>query len=82
MRDGRGGLRLAGEPLPRRGAGRQLGGQHLDRHEPVQRRVEPLEHDAHSPTPDHAADLAGPKGSEARRVVGINGKERVQVVAL
>ena len=83
--DGRHGPRLAGEPAPRRRAVRQRGGEHLDRHRPVERRVACLEHHAH-PTPARAprgprTDPAGPespadpdradRGTRASAAVGI-----------
>jgi hypothetical protein len=69
MNHRRRGLRLASEPSPRRAAGRQFGSEHLDGHEPIQGGVEPLEHDPHPTTSDHAANLIRPDGSEGRQTI-------------
>ena len=49
--DRRHGPRFPGEPLSRRAVRRILSRQYLDRHRAVQRRVERLQHDTHTPLP-------------------------------
>ena len=58
------GPRLAGEPASGRGAGGQLGGQHLDRDEPAQGPFERPEDDAHPPPADDLGDLVTTESAE------------------
>ncbi len=52
---------LAGEPAPRRRRVRQRGGEDLDGHRAIERRVARLEHHAHPPLADHLEDLVSAK---------------------
>ena len=75
--DGRGRLRLAGEPPPRGLIGRPLRRQRLDRHVSVQRRVVPLVDDPHRPLADPVDHLVR---AEPAEVVGhLGGREPVGV---
>ncbi len=74
--DRRGGLALAGEPAAGRGARGQLGGEDLDRHEPIQRRVERLEDHTHPAAADDVDDLIRADPAEMGGVVG--GSEEVE----
>ncbi len=65
--DRRGRPRLAGEPPPGRGHGRQLRRHHLDGHQPVQGRVVRLEHDPHAPLADDLDHLVLRHGAEQAR---------------
>ena len=68
--DGGGGLRLAGEAPPGDGAAGHGGGQHLDRHQAVQRRIERLEDDAHAALADHLLHLVVAQHAQDARPVG------------
>ena len=57
MQDRRRGLGLAGEAFAGRGADGEMRREDFDRHEPVQFRLIPLEHDAHAALADDFEDL-------------------------
>ncbi len=64
--DGGGGSTLAGEPPPRHQVVGQVRGQHLDRHQAMQRRIESLEHHAHAAPADDALHLVRPEPAFVR----------------
>ncbi len=68
--DGGGGLGFAGETPPGGGAAGQGRGQNLDRHQPMQRRLERLQDDPHAPGADHFADFVVAEEAEDARPVG------------
>ena len=65
--DGGGRLSLAGEAPPGSGAAGHRGGQHLDRHQPVQRRLEGFQHHSHAALPDHVLHLVRAQRAEKAR---------------
>jgi hypothetical protein len=71
------GLRLAREAPPGCGAASHRCGHDLDRHQPVQGRVERLEDDAHAALADHLLHLVGAQGAEEFGPVG--GAKEVQI---
>ena len=70
MHDGRGRLGLAGEPLLRQRALRQMRRQHLDRHAALQLAIEPLQHDAHAAVADDLQHVVAAQSAEHVRLVG------------
>ncbi len=68
--DGGGRLRLAGEAPTGESIGRPLRRQQLDRDEPVERRVERPEDDAHPPLPEPVDQLVVSQSPEVLRVRG------------
>ena len=65
--DGGDGPGLAGKPPPGGGAMGQGGGEHLDRHRPLERRVACLEHDAHSTAAQDLENLIRSPGGRSSR---------------
>jgi hypothetical protein len=67
--DGGDGPRLAAETLAICGVARQVRGQHFDRHETVQRRVERLEDNPHAAATDYLDHLVSSQPAEVLRVL-------------
>ena len=79
VNDRRGGLGLAKEPPSGGAAGGHLRGQHLNRHDPVQRRVERFEDDAHAAFTENADDLIWPETAQVSGV--IRRRQEVKTIA-
>src|SRR5262245_10731015 len=66
---GCGGPRFAREPLSRRTGDGKFRSQHLDGHESVQRRIEPLEHNARPTAPNHSHNFVRADATNHPRIV-------------